>query len=225
MLFRSDAPAVTFEHFGGAAQVTVTLASSSDTFPDNAEHQLGRLYDVPAGYSAWVSDVVRVETFGVGCDLSKIKDTSINFTVHAEAETGIGLFKFDSRTGMPLGMAKVTIPLDAEDKLMEDTFDVESEVTGGATDFVAAADINECAEDDACGENANCINTIGSFHCVCKPGFSEKADGSCEPETYTCPTISIKVSNGDALDFGWRLREIKLYSDRSEEHTSELQSP
>jgi hypothetical protein len=210
-----DAPAVTFEHFGGAAQVTVTLASSSDTFPDNAEHQLGRLYDVPAGYSAWVSDVVRVETFGVGCDLSKITDTSINFTVHAEAETGIGLFKFDSRTGMPLGMAKVTIPLDAEDKLLEDTFDVESAVTDGATDFVAAADINECAEDDACSENANCINTIGSFNCVCKPGFSEKADGSCEPETYTCPTISIKVSNGDALDFGWRLREIKLYSDEN----------
>ena len=33
------------------------------------------------------------------------------------------------------------------------------------------ADRNECA-DSPCHVSASCINTIGSFHCICNDGFS-----------------------------------------------------
>ena len=34
------------------------------------------------------------------------------------------------------------------------------------------SDINECLEDHSCSDRANCINTDGSFTCVCKQGYS-----------------------------------------------------
>ena len=42
------------------------------------------------------------------------------------------------------------------------------------------ADIDECETMmDDCDENADCINTEGSFECVCKPGYT--GDGKdCE---------------------------------------------
>ena len=33
-------------------------------------------------------------------------------------------------------------------------------------------DIDECQEDNACDENAVCENTVGSFDCICKPGYT-----------------------------------------------------
>ena len=33
------------------------------------------------------------------------------------------------------------------------------------------------------------------------------------PDEYECPPITIGVANGNALDFGWRIREMRLYSD------------
>ena len=38
---------------------------------------------------------------------------------------------------------------------------------------VLCVDINECQiGDDNCHENAQCINTEGSFTCFCKPGYT-----------------------------------------------------
>lgn len=36
-------------------------------------------------------------------------------------------------------------------------------------------DINECFLDNACEPNAKCQNTIGSYNCLCEPGF--RSDG------------------------------------------------
>ena len=37
-------------------------------------------------------------------------------------------------------------------------------------------DINECTENlDDCSDNANCVNLIGSFECLCLDGF--RGDG------------------------------------------------
>ena len=34
-------------------------------------------------------------------------------------------------------------------------------------------DIDECTADSSpCDENANCTNTVGSYNCICKQGFS-----------------------------------------------------
>ena len=40
--------------------------------------------------------------------------------------------------------------------------------------FDVFADINECFSDNptSCGRNADCTNTIGSFTCQCRPGFT-----------------------------------------------------
>ena len=38
--------------------------------------------------------------------------------------------------------------------------------------FKHCSDLDECDFDfDNCGENANCINTPGSFFCICKSGY------------------------------------------------------
>lgn len=42
-------------------------------------------------------------------------------------------------------------------------------------------DINECERPGLCGPHGECLNTDGSFHCVCEQGFSISADGrTCE---------------------------------------------
>ena len=45
-------------------------------------------------------------------------------------------------------------------------------------------DIDECVEEtDNCDDSAICINTDGSFTCLCEPGFS--GDGvQCEGKTF-----------------------------------------
>ena len=39
--------------------------------------------------------------------------------------------------------------------------------------LLTLADIDECVQNiDNCGENADCINTVGSFACACEAGYS-----------------------------------------------------
>ena len=43
-------------------------------------------------------------------------------------------------------------------------------------------DIDECGEDDqVCDSNQLCRNTLGSFYCECKPGFTKDyPTGACK---------------------------------------------
>ena len=51
-------------------------------------------------------------------------------------------------------------------------------------------DIDECAAGvHICGENADCIDTIGGYNCSCKPMFFESADGK------TCIGLAIFNNN------------------------------
>ena len=47
-------------------------------------------------------------------------------------------------------------------------------------------DTNECAGSNACGHNADCVDTDGSYWCQCLPGF--QGDG------YNCTGQSHKLS-------------------------------
>merc|ERR1719163_1459224 len=71
------------------------------------------------------------------------------------------------------------------------TFKVAASITE-PTDFVAYADMDACME-----------------------GYVDvSGDGTvCEEKHYECPAITVKVSNGEAMDFGWRIREMRLYGD------------
>lgn len=42
-------------------------------------------------------------------------------------------------------------------------------------------DINECMQPEIrCQENAECVNTEGSYSCACKEGFYEDENGNCQ---------------------------------------------
>lgn len=46
------------------------------------------------------------------------------------------------------------------------------------------SDINECERSDLCSPHGECLNTDGSYQCICEQGFSVSADGrTCEGET------------------------------------------
>lgn len=38
--------------------------------------------------------------------------------------------------------------------------------------LILFADINECNGENNCDDNASCIDTVGSYDCVCKDGYS-----------------------------------------------------
>ncbi|XP_060040015.1 adhesion G protein-coupled receptor E2-like, partial [Erinaceus europaeus] len=42
-------------------------------------------------------------------------------------------------------------------------------------------DINECIPPSqvSCGENSNCVNTEGSYHCQCVPGYQQDVNKTC----------------------------------------------
>ena len=45
------------------------------------------------------------------------------------------------------------------------------------------ADINECLANPCKGANQKCVNTPGSFKCVCKPGYSGQ---TCDTNLDNC---------------------------------------
>jgi hypothetical protein len=202
-----DAPVVYFTSFGDALAATVTLASNNAIYPDNAEKQLGRLYAASfEGVSTYVTDVIRVEIFG-DAECSTAGTVSFTVKVPKGVPTGAGLYVM----GMAADTGELLIPMIAGLGGEEGMYEVTAVITE-PTDFVAYADIDECAAGTStCSPFAKCDNTIGSFVCTCMKGYV--GDGFvCEEEHYECPAITVKVSNGEALDFGWRIREMRLYS-------------
>jgi hypothetical protein len=203
-----DAPVVYFTSFGTALAATVTLASNNPGYPDNAGMQLGRLYPMSfPGVSMYVSDVIRVELFAnSNCGTAG----DVTFLVKTMMPAGAGLYV----TGMAADTGEMVTPMLPGVMVAAGTYEVKASITK-PTDFVAYADIDECmAGTSTCSPFATCTNTIGSFTCMCMPGYVDTSgDGSvCEEKLYECPPITVKVSNGEALDFGWRIREMRLYS-------------
>lgn len=50
-------------------------------------------------------------------------------------------------------------------------------------DSALSADVNECLNNEICSPNGECLNSHGSYFCICAPGFSNVAGGvSCQGE-------------------------------------------
>lgn len=60
-------------------------------------------------------------------------------------------------------------------------------------------DINECEVDRGiCGPNAKCMNTDGSYHCICKQGFNRDTfNRGCLPMEGVCPDGTICDHNAE----------------------------
>eukprot|EP00117_Sycon_ciliatum_P029197 scpid7922/ scgid2430/ Latent-transforming growth factor beta-binding protein 4 len=68
-------------------------------------------------------------------------------------------------------------------------------------------DVNECSKSSnrtvACGLNAHCSNTVGSYRCLCDDGFSRQPppgaacidDDECKSSTHNCSTAHATCSN------------------------------
>lgn len=51
----------------------------------------------------------------------------------------------------------------------------------GGSDSAPSADVNECLNSEICSPNGECLNSHGSYFCICAPGFSNTAGGvSCQ---------------------------------------------
>jgi len=51
------------------------------------------------------------------------------------------------------------------------------------------ADVDECNETDPalvheCSEHAACMNTFGSYNCICNPGYTDDHNGDGLSDTY-----------------------------------------
>jgi hypothetical protein len=192
-----------------APQSVVTLVHKSvrainviSSAPGDSMLNLGMTSEVPAGYKMFISDFVRVEAFGDGCstptDVPQL--VTVGFKLPKDTVLASAFVLDDPSMLEPVESTMVgeyiyaSIPSD-----------------GGATTLAVAADIDEC-EQMPCSTDAVCTNTLGSFMCVCKEGF--EGDGfTCEPIKYDCPPLTFRVANGEALDFGWRVREMELFTD------------
>lgn len=50
----------------------------------------------------------------------------------------------------------------------------------GWTGYNCSVDINECVNDTRCPDFSQCINTLGSYSCICQEGLQRNANGVCE---------------------------------------------
>lgn len=59
------------------------------------------------------------------------------------------------------------------------------------------SDIDECLQNGRICNNGRCINTDGSFHCVCNAGFQVAADGkNCEGKMFLQRSVSLITAAG-----------------------------
>lgn len=61
------------------------------------------------------------------------------------------------------------------------------------TAYLLPADVDECVGDEYCAPHGECLNSQGSFFCLCAPGFASAEGGtSClgEKPAWPCPLAS-----------------------------------
>jgi len=183
-----------------------TAVHAVNVISSHADHtmtELGATYAVPDGYVGYMSDVVRVEAFGVDC-----ASGTGNITIAFHVGDGALAKAFTMSATNPDAVA-TTSTMDG------DWLSVTVSATA-SIDVAVALDDNECGWTvTPCSEHATCTNTIGSWQCACPVGYTGEGSltSPCEEVIYGCDPLSFRVSNAQALDFGWRVREMRLYVD------------
>lgn len=193
----------------------VTMVPSLAMSGRLAEIELGKTYSIPGGnfYTEFLTDIVRVERFADG---SPEVEGEFLFDIYAPGAPDLIIFVF------PMGGEAVELTKfgGTVTPLSGGYFQVMLPSTG--VDIVAVADVDECKA-SPCSTDATCTNNIGAGPtCTCKEGFVEVVSGgltSCalKPEVYDSASQEyyFRLKHNDRLDYGWRVKELMMYSDAS----------
>ncbi|XP_059495988.1 adhesion G protein-coupled receptor E2-like [Stegostoma tigrinum] len=57
---------------------------------------------------------------------------------------------------------------------------------GSSGNATTCKDVDECEDEDVCGKNATCVNSFGSYHCICQP-VAEQTGKTCTVQPLNCP--------------------------------------
>jgi len=89
-----------------------------------------------------------------------------------------------------------------------------------------AADVNEClASGDNGGCEQECVNTMGGYRCVCRPGYSLQGDGhtcedndECSFDRGGCQQLCVNTASGYHCDCepGYELFDRQTCADINE---------
>ncbi|XP_010124943.1 PREDICTED: latent-transforming growth factor beta-binding protein 1-like [Chlamydotis macqueenii] len=82
-------------------------------------------------------------------------------------------------------------------------------------DFIHVGDINECERSDLCSPHGECLNTDGSYQCICEQGFSVSADSRTCEDIDECANGTICGSHGfcENMDGSYRCLCYQGYQD------------
>jgi hypothetical protein len=208
----------THTHRGQFGDLTVVaLAPSTADLGKYAETEFGRTYESPKHYTSWVTDVIRVERFSEhGGNFSSFSASPFYFEIYAGVPD-LSMFYMDG--DVPVNILTVggsVVPLGAGYFGVT----VPAHEAFAAFDLVGASDVDDCTE-DLCDPNAVCANMIGKpAVCTCATGYvgdgMKHGDGcALEQHSYDPKNLDyyLRLYHKDKLDFGWRVREIKMYED------------
>ncbi|XP_028415344.1 protocadherin-23-like isoform X2 [Dendronephthya gigantea] len=77
-------------------------------------------------------------------------------------------------------------------------------------DKKSCVDINECSDGSAQCINSNCVNTDGSYRCVCLPGYTSSSSTKCDPKSCGPLTAPQCPSNAYHDEFGAACRPASI---------------
>ncbi|PKU49116.1 latent-transforming growth factor beta-binding protein 1 isoform x2 [Limosa lapponica baueri] len=77
-----------------------------------------------------------------------------------------------------------------KDKFQEGTISEALMAKEEELDHTRKKDINECERSDLCSPHGECLNTAGSYQCICERGFSVSTDGRTCEDVNECEMLS-----------------------------------
>jgi hypothetical protein len=205
-----------------ASAVVVQMVSATANLGYYAQEEFGTTYaPLGAGWSDWVSDVVRIEAFSdAGATVAATVSFRLNVLLGGTDPALLRVYKRDAAGGGYLVVANVQhVGTDG----LADAFLVKDDITTG-TDFIATVDINEC-DASPCDMNAICTNMWSTYTCTCdaSAGYAPVTGvagtpGNCaiDPSTYADNVLQdtyFRLTHLDKLSFGWWVDSIELYAD------------
>jgi hypothetical protein len=212
----------------------ITMISSGTSYDSGFTLTInGQQYPVPDGYEPWYTDVVRLEKCGPdGKVIEEGAPTVIDF--YAPTSPNLMVVVFDKTTGMAVEQLQATMvpgspgywrvsATRSADYVGTSESPCPAEppsVPNSAMDGVLCPDLDAgaicpviCALSymPAGGEGSGLICSKGQWRA---PDMSLNFGGVCiQPPGYSAETQFFRLSHRSRLDYGWRIRGIRAYSD------------